>query len=243
MTETVRLLAAGSLARALIDLVPKDGFEIETDFGPSGLLAARIEAGAGWDVFASADTGHPDRLHRAGFGTAPRVFCGNALAVILRPDVGGEDAAALLRDPRLRIGISTPGNDPSGDYAVAALNRLDPALSDRALRLTGAPDLPRPPQGRNTYAWVVTSGAADLMLTYRSNALAARRDTPALRSLDLPGALQPEIAYALTTRVGAGPAATWLAEAILSPPVQTGLAELGFMTHLPRAAPVEGGHP
>lgn len=243
MTETVRLLAAGSLSQAFIDHAPKDGCAIKNTFGPSGLLAAQIEAGAAWDVFVSADTGHPDRLHLAGLGTPPRVFCGNALALILRPELDGDDAADLLCDPRLRIGISSPGTDPSGDYAVAALDRLDPALSDRALRLTGAPDLPQPPKGRNAYAWVVTSGAADLMLTYRTNAIAARRDTPALRSLDLPSALQPDIAYALTTRVGAGPAAAWLAEAILSGTVQAGLAELGFLTHLPRVAPVEGGQP
>ena len=242
MTTTVRLLAAGSLAQALTELVPEDGCTVTTTFGPSGLLAARIEAGAAWDVFASADTGHPDRLHRAGLGTAPRVFCRNALALILRPDLDGADATALLCDPCLRLGISTPGTDPSGDYAVAALDRLAPALADRALRLTGAPNLPQPPQGRNAYAWVVTSGAADMMLTYHSNAIAARKDTPALRCLGLPPALQPDIAYALTTRVGAGPGATRLAEAILSPMVQTGLAERGFLTHLSGAASVEGGH-
>lgn len=241
MTKTVGLFAAGSLAQALSDLAPRDGFEIETSFGPSGLLADRIEKGATWDVFASADTGHPDRLHRAGITTLPQVFCRNALALILRPDLGEEDVTALLCNPRLSIGISTPGNDPSGDYAVAALNRLNPTLSNRALRVTGAPGLPHPPAGRNAYAWVVTSGAADIMLTYRTNAIAACRDAPALRSLDLPAALQPDIAYALTTRVGAAPAAERLAETILSPTVQNGLAELGFLTHLSQTADVEGG--
>lgn len=241
MIDTLHLLAAGSLATAFKGLAHHAGCAVEARFGPSGLLCAQIEAGAAWEVFASADTGHPDRLHHAGLGTAPQVFCHNALALILRPDLDGTDATALLCDPGLRIGISTPGNDPSGDYAVAALDRLSLGLSDRALRLTGAPDLPQPPQGRNTYAWVITSGAADMMLTYRTNAIAAHRDTPALRILDLPGALQPDIAYALTTRVGAGPVAERLAAAILSDQVQAGLAELGFLPHLSGAVPVERG--
>lgn len=241
MTDTANLLAAGSLARAFGDLADHAGRAVEARFGPSGLLCAQIEAGAAWDVFASADTSHPDRLHHAGLGTAPQVFCRNTLALILRPDLDGTDATALLCDPGLRIGISTPGNDPSGDYAVAALERLRPGLSDRALRLTGAPGLAQPPKGRNTYAWVVTSGAADAMLTYRTNAIAARQDTPALRILDLPGALQPDIAYAMTTRVGAGPVAARLAAALLSDRVQAGLADLGFLPHLCLSVP--GGLP
>jgi ABC-type molybdate transport system substrate-binding protein len=140
----------------------------------------------------------------------------------------GDDAAALLTRPDLRLGISTPGNDPSGDYAVAALDRLAPGLGDRALRLTGAPGLPRAPQGRNPYAWVLDTGAADLFLTYRTNAVAAIADTPGLRMLDLPEAIQIRATYALTTRIDAGPAAEALARRVLSPETQGLLAALGF---------------
>lgn len=219
MDERLRLLAAGSLSLAFTSLTPVKRRPIAARFGPSGLLRAEIEAGADWDVFASADTGHPERLHRAGLGTAPRVFCRNTLSLILRPDLDGTAADLLCRDD-LRLGISTPGNDPSGDYALAALDRLDPGLGARALRLTGAPDLPRPPYGRNDYAWILTSGAADMVLTYRSNAIAAREDTPALRMCDLPESLQVGATYALTTRVGAGAAAEGLADLILSVRVQ-----------------------
>lgn len=238
MAEALVLLAAGSLSGALGGIGPVAGRPVRADFGPSGLLRARIEGGAAWDVFASADTGHPARLQAAGLGTAPRVFCSNRLALILRPglslNLDGAEAAALLRRPDLRLGISTPGNDPSGDYALDALDRLDPGLAARALRLTGAPDLPRPPEGRNPYAWLVASGAADLFLTYRTNARVACADTPGLSALDLPEALQPRAEYALTARTGAdtGPAA--LAEYLLSAPVQARLAALGFEPAQPR---------
>lgn len=227
MYEQQRLLAAGSLSLAFTPLTSVYRRRIEARFGPSGLLCAEIEAGADWDVFASADTGHPERLHRAGWGTPPRIFCRNALTLILRPDLDGTVVDLLRRDD-LRLGISTPGNDPSGDYALAALDLLGPGLGARALRLTGAPDLPRPPAGRNTYAWILTSGAADMVLTYRSNAVAARGDTPALRTRDLPESLQVRATYALTTRVGAGAAAEDLADLILSAPVQERLQTLGF---------------
>jgi ABC-type molybdate transport system substrate-binding protein len=235
MVETLRLPAAGSLAKAFAGLEAVAGRPVAAVFGASGLLRARIENGEVWDVFASADTNHPTALHRAGLGASPRVFCHNTLSLILRPGLEGNDATALLKRPDLRLGISKPGNDPSGDYAVEALRGLDsvePGAGDaaiaRARRLTGAPGLPAAPHRRNTYAWLVTSGAADLFLTYRTNARAAQGDTPALRILDLPGALQVRATYALATRAGAPPAARTLADRILAPHIQSRLEALGF---------------
>lgn len=235
MTRSLTLLAAGSLARAFSDLGPVQGCSVSPLFGASGLLRAWIEQGTAWDVFASADTEHPAILHRAGLGTPARIFCHNALCLILRPGLRASDAAALLARDDLVVGISTPGNDPSGDYAVAALRKLDDFLSGagtaaeaRAQRLTGAPGLPSAPAGRNTYAWLIGSGAADMFLTYRTNGIAARQDTPGLAVLDLPDALQVRATYALTTRDGAGPGAEALARHILSSDVQARLARLGF---------------
>jgi molybdenum ABC transporter molybdate-binding protein len=228
MAEALHLLAAGSLSQVLAELGPVVGRNVETRFGPSGLLRAQIEAGAKWDMFVSADQDQPTRLHKLGLGAVPRILCHNTMALILRPDLAGCDALDLLRDGRLRLGISTPGNDPSGDYAVAVLNRLDPAIAPRALRLTGAPDLPQAPKGRNTYAWMLTSGAADLFLTYRSNAIAALADTPALGALDLPEHYQIRATYALTLRQGAGPEAVGLRDLILGPAIQSRLVASGF---------------
>jgi molybdenum ABC transporter molybdate-binding protein len=228
VSKPLVILAAGSLAGALCALTPVFGHAVTTEFGPSGLLRPRIEGGADWDVFVSADTGHPARLHAAGLGTAPRVFCRNALALIVRPGLPGDDVMSLLTRADLRLGISTPGNDPSGDYALAALDRLGPGVCTRALRLTGAPDLPQAPVGRNPYAWTLETGAADLFVTYRTNAVAARHDSPRLRALDLPAPLQIRATYALTTRIGAGPGAEALARRLLSPDTQDRLAALGF---------------
>lgn len=227
MAERLRLYAAGSLSAALSELGMIAGCRVCIRFGPSGTLRQEIERGAAWDVFASADTAHPARLHAAGLGTPPRAFCSNSLCLILHPDIGGTDVTALLLRTDLRLGISTPGSDPSGDYAIAALARLDPAVARRALRLTGAPGCAAPPSGRNPYAWLITSGAADIIVTYRSNAIAARADTPALRTCALPAELRVVARYALTTRQGAVGASA-LAEYILSSEIQQRLQTLGF---------------
>lgn len=228
MTETLRLFAAGSLADVLLGFRPSAGLGVATLFGPSGLLRAQIEDGAPWDVFISADEGHPARLHQTGLGTAPRVFCHNALSLILRPGLPVDAPETLLKRTDLRLGISTPGNDPSGDYAVAALERLEAGLSSRALRLTGAPGLPQAPDGRNTYAWLIESGAADMFLTYRTNARAAMADSPRLKAVDLPDAIQVTATYSLTTRVGAGLDAQTLANALLAAEFQSRLTDYGF---------------
>jgi molybdate transport system substrate-binding protein len=228
MDEALHLLTAGSLSQVLAGVGPVSGRSVVSSFGPSGLLRAHLEGGAAWDVFVSADQGHPVRLHELGLGDAPRIFCHNTMTLIVRPELAGRDALDLLRDDRLRLGISTPGNDPSGDYAVAVLNGLDPALAPRALRLTGADGLRQAPKGRNPYAWLLTSGAADLFLTYRSNAIAAVADTPALRALNLPQHYQIRATYALTVRQGAGPEARALMDLILGPAIQSRLAASGF---------------
>ncbi|TVQ53130.1 MAG: hypothetical protein EA355_13895 [Rhodobacteraceae bacterium] len=105
MGEILRLLAAGSLSRAMTGLGLVAGRPVAAAFGPSGLLRAGIEGGAPWDVFASADTSHPARLRAADIGTAPRVFRRNTLALRVRPGLTRPDAAAAsttMRWPRSR---------------------------------------------------------------------------------------------------------------------------------------------
>ncbi|MFQ6540208.1 substrate-binding domain-containing protein [Aphanothece stagnina] len=248
MDDPIRLHAAGSLSRALAGIDRIGGRTVAAEFGASGLLRARILHGADWDLFASADVTHPAALHAAGIADRPRIFCHNGLSLIVRAGLEGADALALLRRDDLRLGTSTPGNDPSGDYAMAALARLEAILPGagraamaRAVPLTGAPGLPEPPAGRNTYAWLVTSGRADLFLTYRTTARAAVQDSPALRALDLPDAVQVRASYALTTRRGAPAQAVALADHILSPSFQTHLSALGFDPA--RDGPTEGRSP
>jgi ABC-type molybdate transport system substrate-binding protein len=247
MAEPLTLLAAGSLAAALGGSEWAGGRPVVAQFGASGLWRQAIEAGAPWDVFVSADTGLPARLHQTALATAPRILCHNVMCLLLRPGIAPEAASALLDRQDLRLGISTPGNDPSGDYALEVFRRADAlrpgagaSLQARARRLTGAPDLPQAPEGRNTYAWLLETGAADLFLTYRSNAVAAAAELPGLGVAALPEPLAVRATYAVTRRADAPAAAEALLDHLCSSVVQARLAAHGLVpatTVRPEACP------
>jgi len=140
-----------------------------------------------------------------------------------------------LLDREVRVGMSTPGCDPSGDYALAMFARADalvPGAGDRlsakALRLTGSPQAPKGPPGRGTYAWIMESGQADAFITYRSNAIACCREWPQGRLVELPPALQVSVEYGLSVRRGAPAAAARFAAFLREASAQALLTRYGF---------------
>lgn len=237
----IAVYAAGSLREVLTEIArdhqARTGQPVALTFGASGLLRERIEKGEGAQVFASADTQHPQRLAAAGGWQAPTVFVRNSLCALTQASVSTspEGLLATLLDPAIRVGTSTPKADPSGDYAWELLRkaeRLRPGayatLDAKALKLTGGPDSPKAPPGRGTYAWVMDEGRADVFLTYCTNAVAAQQEVPRLKVVALPPALQVGAAYGLTVRQGAPAAAQAFAQALLAPPAQRTLARYGF---------------
>lgn len=237
----VRLYSAGSLREALTEVVRQ--FEAETGqkvaltFGASGLLRERIEKGEGAQVFASADTDHPQRLAQAGGWQPPVVFARNLMCALASPSVDATSDTLLetMLRPAIRVGTSTPKADPSGDYAWALFRRADAvqsgsyaALDAKALQLTGGADSLKPPAGRSTYAWVMDEGKADMFLTYCTNAVLAQREVPRLKIIAMPSALQVAASYGLTWRLDAGAGATRLAQFILLPPAQAVFQRHGF---------------
>ena len=237
----IAVYAAGSLREVLTEIARdhqvRTGQPVALTFGASGLLRERIEKGEGAQVFASADTQHPQRLATAGGWQAPTVFVRNSLCALTQASVSTspEGLLATLLDPAIRVGTSTPKADPSGDYAwelFRKAERLRPGayatLDAKALKLTGGPDSPKAPPGRGTYAWVMDEGRADVFLTYCTNAVAAQQEVPRLKVVALPPALQVGAAYGLTVRQGALAAAQAFAQALLAPPAQRTLARYGF---------------
>lgn len=113
----------------------------------------------------------------------PRYLCRNTMALLVRPGLDGDDALALMVRSELVIGVSTPGNDPLCDYAMAILRRITSRDGRRRRTARATPDRSAvsasPPPGRNAYAHALESGAADLFLTDRSNARAAIADQAA----------------------------------------------------------------
>jgi len=238
MAQDVSLYAAGSLKAALSDVVndftQATGTAVATSFGPSGLMRERIEAGETAHVFASANMRHPQTLSDAGKGGAVTLFARNRLCALARPEIAVSTDTLLevmLKDS-IRLGTSTPKADPSGDYAFALFDKSGHAevLKGKSLQLTGGPDSEKPPQGRNTYAWVMDSDQADVFLTYCTNAVLAQKEVSDLQIVHIPEALSVGADYGLIVLNDAPDGATALADYILSPEGQAVLAGYGFET-------------
>jgi molybdate transport system substrate-binding protein len=87
--EAVRLYAAGSLRVALTEVAQafeqQERIPVATEFGASGLLRKRIEKGAPAEVFASAEMGHPETLHKSGRSGPVMLFARNQLCALRHP--------------------------------------------------------------------------------------------------------------------------------------------------------------
>ncbi|MBY0336431.1 MAG: molybdate ABC transporter substrate-binding protein [Acetobacteraceae bacterium] len=238
--EPVRLAAAGSLRAALSEVAAAfsaaaGGAPVAETYAPSGLLRQRIAGGEGFEVFASANMDHPRAIGTAR-GRPTVLLARNRLCAITRPGLAltPETLLDAMLDPARRLGTSTPGADPAGDYAFAAFARAEAirpgaraALEGKALRLTGAADSARPPAGRDLYAWQFERDAADLFLTYCTNAVLARRADPRLGQVELPASLAVGADYGLVV-LADRPEAARLALFVLSPEGQMILARHGF---------------
>ena len=239
--DPVQVYAAGSLRDALTEIArdheARTGQKVVLTFAASGLLRERIEQGAPAQVFASADTKHPQRLANQGQWQAPVVFTRNTLCALAQGAVAvtSDTLLSTMLQPQVRLGISTPKADPAGDYAWALFQKADALqpgatarLEAKALQLTGGANSAQAPAGRNTYAWVMEQNRADVFLTYCTNAVAARAEVPSLQVVAVPEALQVGAAYGLTVRAGAPAQAQAFAQAVLQPPAQAVLRRLGF---------------
>lgn len=84
--DPVQVYAAGSLRDALTEIArdheARTGQKVVLTFAASGLLRERIEQGAHAQVFASADTKHPQRLANQGQWQAPVVCTRNTLCAL-----------------------------------------------------------------------------------------------------------------------------------------------------------------
>jgi ABC-type molybdate transport system substrate-binding protein len=241
--DTLRVHAAGSLRAALTESArefesARPGVRVVFQFGASGLLKDRLAAGEASDVFASANMSHPQALQAAGLAGEVRRFTRNAMCLLVRPGLAlpADGLVARLLDPALKLGTSTPKADPSGDYAWQVFERVEQSghagayktLTAKALQLTGGPQSPPPPAGRNVYGMLVAEGQADLFLTYCTNAVSARREWPDLQVVELPASLDVPADYGLVVMRGAAAAAEPFVDFVLGPAGQAVLARHGF---------------
>ncbi|MBS1166649.1 MAG: molybdate transporter substrate-binding protein [Proteobacteria bacterium] len=249
MTEPfppIRVLAAGSLRHALPAIIEAFGEETglvaSLSLGPAGLLRERIEGGEPFDLFASANMAHPHRLAATGFAEAPTCFAHNRLCVMARAELGltEENFLSVLAYPSLRIGTSTPGDDPAGDYAFEMLDRVETerpglGLKQRARQLVGGRNTPPLPPNRGS-GWAITEGLVDLMVSYWSNARLSLGD-PAFSIVAVPQELAPAIDYGVALATGAGQSPQRLRDFLLSDRSRSILSATGFQPASPDCDP------
>ncbi len=242
--STLHVYAAGSLRGPLThiaSLFEQQGMgQVKLVFGASGLLREKIANGEPADVFASANMEHPQSLSAGGAFGPTRMFVQNALCLLSSPHrpIRSDEVVATLLDPSIRIGISTPIADPSGDYAFAMFDNMErtglgdvgsaAALKARALQLTGGPQSPPPPAGRSVYAELMAKQAADVFITYCTNAISARNERPELRITDIPSTINVVANYGMTVRIPASDHARRWEQFVASSQTSTVFVQYGF---------------
>lgn len=239
--ETLHLIGAGSLAGAMSDLIrrfPTGADQVApAEFGPSGLMRQKIEAGSVADIFASADMAHPRAL-TAGYAERQVIlFTRNQLCALARPTVGLTPGNMLdrLLDPAVRVATSTPGADPGGDYAWAVFARAEAlkpgaraALEGKALKLVGGGDrTPLLVPGKGAVEGVFLADKADVMLGYCSGSAGVIREVPGLVSVALPPGLAVGPAYGMAL-LNAKPVTLRFAAFVMSEAGQAVLRDWGF---------------
>lgn len=109
----------------------------------------------------------------------------------------GEDWLSLLTRRDLRIGISTAGCDPSGDYTQQLFSRMGnegEAVRKRAVALVGGRQTLPLPAGRLAAEWLINHDYTDIFIGYASYAPRLRR-VNSLRVVDIPEPYNPVAEY------------------------------------------------
>ena len=226
----MRIVAAGSLRAVWQSLMAcfqeKD---VLCDFGPAGLLRERIEAGEPCDFFASANMAHPQTLLDAGRAQSVSPFATNRLCLTVRADAVREDDdwLSLLTRPDLRIGTSTAGCDPSGDYTQQLFSRMGDAgtrARERAVALVGGRDSLPLPAGSLAAEWLIGNDDTDVFIGYASYAPRLRL-IETLTVVEIPEPYNPIAEYGFACLSDKGKP---FADFLLTPEARLILCQHGF---------------
>ena len=235
------LYGAGSLREAMTEVATaftaSDGIPVKTQFGASGRMRERIEAGDKVDVFTSADIGHAAKLVADGKASVMAMFARNDLCLLApasRLQAGSAGALDALLKDGVKIGVSPPKIDPLGDYTVQLFDIADkvkpgggPTLRSRAVVIDNPPGTP-PPQSGDYTLDALRAGRIELAIVYCSGKARLAKLDPTLSMVTFPPDLTVGPQYGLAVMKAAKPEAMLLALTILSPPGQKILAANGF---------------
>lgn len=191
---TLKVSAAASLKTALTAY----GKQVEDakpsfSFAGSDALATQIEQGAMPDVFAAANTKLPDQLFTKGLVEQPVVFAANRLVLAVPAD--GAKVGSLADLERKGVTLAVGEKDvPIGSYTLKVLDKLPDAQSAAILAnvRTEEPDV-------SGITGKLTQGAVDAGFLYVSD---VRATNGRLKAIELPAAVQPQVAYGVAVVKG-----------------------------------------
>lgn len=203
----VRVFAAGSLRLALDEAIAayaaRTGNGVVAVYGPSGKLRQMMEAGDVPDLFLSASLDHASALQRAGVLRTSQPFTRNSLCLMAAPGIAlaRDRVVEVMLDPGLRLGTSTPGADPAGDYTWEMFRRVDQlrpgayaALDAKALQLTGK-EVTRDDKSLPYAALFQGERQTDVFVSYCTNAVATAHAVPGLTWERLPDDIDVAAVY------------------------------------------------
>jgi molybdate transport system substrate-binding protein len=189
-------------------------------FAGSDQLAAQIRRGAPADIYASADPRYAEELAGEGVVSEPTIFARNRLV------------AAVPADSPLRSleGLAAPGVDlvigaagvPAGEYAREAIAGLDPGTREAIEANVRSEEA-----DVKGVVGKLLQGAADAGFVYSTDVAATNG---ALRAIELPSGLAPEVSYAIAigSESGQPERAQRFIEGLLEGPGAEALAAAGF---------------
>jgi molybdate transport system substrate-binding protein len=181
-SSRLTVFAAASLTDALPKLAARDRYS----FGGSDALATQIEHGAPADVFASANTSLPARLHARGLVERPVAFTRNALVVVVPASNPAQIESVRDLARRGVTVVVANASVPVGGYTRKVLARLG------LVKRVDGNVVSREADVRSVLA-KVSLGQADAGFVYATDARTVAKKVHVIR---IPAAAQPDVTYA-----------------------------------------------
>lgn len=233
----ISIFSAGSFSYAIAILSKEfekfdNSFSVNFECGPAGLMAEKVLTGATCDLFISADYKNAKKVAAAFSGTPIVPVCSSSLCVITLQKAGNHftDALDVLADPHVRIGTSTPGDDPCGDYTELLFQKIQaetPALGisirSRASALVGGRTTAPIPTGKKAALWLLETGKCDAFIGYKAF-WNTYKGSPKVCTFDIPTKYNIQPQWFLTFRKDAEAAADFF----LSQEGKRLISEAGF---------------
>lgn len=236
------IYAAGSLRHALPQVISEfnqfNPITITSQYSPAGLLRDHIIQQADQPIahlFASANTAHPQTLVERGFAAYHTIFTHNRLCLVMRKQTAKVDWLSALLNVNNRIGMSTPGKDPSGDYTFALFSQLElryPSqaqhLKQAAIQLVGQQLTSSLASGIHPAQYYLLNDTVDIFIGYASYANQLQQHKQ-LTIITIPTDYYPPIDYSIALLNHPHPDAQSFIDFLLSEAGQRCLINNGFI--------------